>query len=181
MSSRSERFVSPRVEVGFALSTPYLKDANGATVRASAAPVVSLGATRGLNQVGGAPTAATVDVRATRAGVTIAQGGADTPAGSAWQVDVLAGVERWRGRIGLRAAAGVTWLRGDEDVSPFRFVNDTPWHLAGEVGALARVARRRPLSVLIAAQGVRMGSPGNGLVDANGAVLRLVAAVRYGR
>ena len=180
-SPRTERSLSPRVELGFAVSTPYLKDANGATVRARVAPVLSLGAAWALGRVGGAPTAATVDIRATRAGVKISQGGADTPAGSAWQVDVLAGGERWRGRVGLRAAAGVTWLHGDDDVSPFRFVNDTPWHLAGEVGALARVSRTRPLSVLLAAQGVRMGSPGNGLIDANGAVIRLVAAVRYGR
>lgn len=180
-SSRTERSISARADLGLALSTPYLKDANGATVRAGIGPVASLGAAWTLGRLGEAPMAATVDLRAMRAGVRVEQGGTDTPAGSAWQVDLVAGLERWRGRVGLRAAAGVTWLRGDDDVSPFRFVNDTPWHLAGEVGALARLSRHRPVSVLVAAQGVRMGSPGNGLIDANGAVMRLVAAVRYGR
>ena len=180
-SSPAERSASARADLGLALSTPYLKDANGATVRAGIGPVASLGAAWTFGRVGGAPMAATVDLRAMRAGVSVEQGGTETPAGSAWQVDLLAGLERWRGRVGLRAAAGVTWLRGDDDVSPFRFVNDTPWHLAGEVGALTRLSRQRPLSVLLAAQGIRMGSPGKGLIDSNGAVMRLVAAVRYGR
>ena len=182
--AQGPRFVSPsvRLELGAAISTPYLEDANGATVRASTAPTLALGAAWALGGDRGAPTAATIDARATRSPVSVRQGGSDTPVDPAWQLDVTAGAEHWLGRVGLRAGAGVTWLRGDEKVSPFRFANDSPWHLAAEVGALVRLSATRPLSMLLAAQGYRMGaSAGAGPVASNGAVVRVMAAVRYGR
>lgn len=180
--AQGPRLASPtlRMELGAAVSTPYLKDANGATVRAGVAPALALGVAWDL--LGRrSPTAATIGVRASRGGVRIRQGGSDTPVDPAWQLDATAGVERWVGRLGLRAAAGVTWLRGDETVAPFRFANGSPWHLAGEAGALARVPGARLLLLSLTAQAYRLGTAGPGNPGgSSGTVIRVLTGVRYG-
>ena len=166
-----------RLLAGGALSTAYVRDDNGTTVRPAVAPGVGVE----VATVVGARATLAIALRTSRAGIDVRGDGRSWDGGTAWQTDATAAVERTLvPRLAVRAGLGFAWLRGPSDVAPFRFNNASPIRPAAELGAT--YALSRALGALVAVQAYRYGA--TTLADPirePGTVKRLVIGVRYGR
>lgn len=168
-----------RLFAGGALSTAYVRDDNGTTVRPAAAPVIGVE----VASVVGPRTTLAVTLRTSRTGIDVRGDGRSWDGGSAWHTDATAAIERTLvPRLALRGGLGLAWVRGPSDVAPFRFNNSSPFRPAAELGATYTFSRSRPLGASVALQAYRYGA--TTLADPirePGTVKRLVIGVRYGR
>jgi hypothetical protein len=168
-----------RLFAGGALSTAYVRDDNGTTVRPGVAPVVGAE----VATVVGPRTTLAATLRTSRASIDVSGDGRSWSGGSAWQTDATATVERTVApRLALRGGLGLAWVRGPSDIAPFRFNNASPVRPAAELGATYALSLSRPLRASIAAQAYRYGATTlEDPIREPGTVKRLVVGVRYGR
>jgi len=180
-SPERPRFARPtlRLFAGGALSTAYVRDDNGTTVRPGVALVVGVEAATKV----GPRTTLSVALRTSRAGIDVRSDGRTWDAGGAWQTDATAAVERTLvPRLALRVGLGLAWVRGPSDVAPFRFNNASPIRPAAELGATYALPVSWPLAASVAAQAYRYGATTlEDPIREPGTVKRLVVGVHYGR
>lgn len=172
---------SPRFRVGLVVGagTAWAEDEAGVTVGSGL--IGGLSAEAGWAV--GAPYTLGLGLRATTGGVSIEEDGDSRSGGSATQADFMGSVERAAGgRLGLRLAAGASWIFGPEDVVPFGDGNRGRLQPTVEAGALARLTRERPLFATLALQTTRFGGATLGdPVPEPGWVSRVLIGVRHGR
>jgi len=180
-SSRAPKWYA---EAAVAIARPFVEDENGTTVKPSVAPVVGIAAA----WLAGAGTMLTLGLQGSGFTLRLEDGGASWDGGRAFQVDLMGGVEREiagcaaagsRGCTSGRLAVGGTWLRGSDDVLPFRF-GGAGLHPAGEVGLAVRLAKR-PLSAIFKAHAFRLGGGRtDDPISEPGTALQFRIGARYG-
>ena len=181
-AARAQRqgIVAPRwrLELGAALpGATYAEDGAGGTVKGGFAPALGAAA----SWKAGARGSAELGVRASRASVAVETGGAERDAGAALQLDLVAALGAAIGeRVTLRAGGGLSMLRGDDAIAPFRDGNASPWHLAGEAGVLVRLSRTWPLGVALTGHFMRLGAATIGDPVQEGTLTRLLLGVTHG-
>ena len=178
--AQARGLVAPRWRFEAAAVIPeptYAEDGAGGGVYGGLAP--TLGATavwqagrRGIAEVG---------LRASSSSISVQTGGTARDAGRALQLDLVAGLGLALGdRVALRGGGGLSMLRGDDAVAPFRAGNDSPWHLAGEGGLLVRLARTRPIGLALTGHFMRLGAAAVEDPVAEGTLTRFIVGVTYG-
>lgn len=173
-------FVKPnlRLELGTAIpGATYAEDGAGGSVRGGIAPMA--GATA-VWQAGRRGTAE-LGLRVSSAAVSVETGGTERDAERALQLDFTAALGVDVGsRVRLRGGAGFSMLRGDDAVAPFTVGNDSPWHLAGEAGALVRLSPTGTWGVALTGHFTRLGAATVADPVAEGTLTRVLLGVTYG-
>jgi len=162
-----------------------VEDGNGTTVKPGIAPAA--GVMAAWLAAGG--TMVTLGVLGSGFALQLDDGGASWNGGRAFQVDLMGGVERditgcaadgSRGCTSGRVAVGGTWLRGSDDVLPFRY-GGSGLHPAVELGIAVRLLEQRSLSATLLAHAFRLGGGRtDDPISQPGTALQFRIGARYG-
>ena len=167
---------SLRFELGVALPSTLVEDANGTTIQTGFAPVLGVAGTWMISP----KVQAAIGVRGSFASVTADGGSNDWDAGRSSQIALRAALEQgFDYGVGVFAGGSAVWLSGPDDVTPFR--DNAGLHWGGDVGARWRASPSRRLSVFAAVEAFMLGGKTNADPIARPAwARRFVLGVRHG-
>ena len=165
-----------RFELGMALPSTLVDDANGTTIRSGLAPLVGLAGTWMMSP----RLQSVIGIRGSVASVIADAGSSDWNAGRTSQMTVRAGLEQhFDSGLGVLVGGSGMWLSGPDDVTPFR--DDAGLHWGGEAGVSWRVRPARQLSLFASIEAFMLGGKTADDPIARAAwVSRLVLGVRRG-
>ena len=173
-------FTAPRWRFELAVVVPeatYAEDGAGGGVYGGLAPTAGASAvwqagSRGIAELG---------LRASSSSISVQTGGTARDAERALQLDLVAALGFSLGqRVTLRGGGGLSRLRGDDAIAPFRAGNASPWHLAAEGGLLVRLARTRPIGLALTGHLMRLGAATVSDPVQEGTLTRFIVGVTYG-
>lgn len=176
-SMRRPSLPRPGFELGLALPSLLVRDANGTRVQANLAPVAGVDMRWKLSP----RLHSLVGIRGSIASVSVDAGADKWSAGRTSQLAIRTGLEqRFEAGIGVSLAASGTWLSGPDDITPFR--DDAGWHWGGDAGLSWKLGRHRPISLFAVVEGFMLGgNAANDPVPRPAWVRRFVVGARRGR
>lgn len=162
------------LRASLALGGTLIEDGNGTTVSAGAAPSAGVAA---LWRTGRA--LAGLSVHGGAGGLEARDGARSWNAGTLARADLFAVIGAERSRWGIRFGAGAVFLRGPEDLVPFRGDDGFRLHWGAEGLVDAGLDRRGRIRAHVGADAMRFAPAGTAVPAEAGAVLRLRLGLAY--